>query len=148
MIAIILMSFFSNEPPLAGEDGDEIRAVLERFEAAWNRGDVEAMAEVYTDPHVDVNHPEQVMSRKETREMLAALRPGYFHRIDITSDQVVVEGNRAYQRGSFVLTPTNVGAAAGRQTIAKRYLEILRREEDGTWRVWWSMDGSISPAEE
>lgn len=144
MIAIVvLMSALLDAAAASSEDVSAVTAVLERFEAAWNCGDIEAMLSVYTDPHIDVNHPRQIVSRKETGAMLSALRPGHWHRIAIVSDEVVVESGFAFQRGSYVLTPTQAGAAAGRDTITKRYLEILRRDKDGNWRVWWSMDGSI-----
>jgi uncharacterized protein (TIGR02246 family) len=145
MLGIAVLACLFNGGPPVGGDREAVRAVLERFEAAWNRGDVDAMVMTYTDPHVDVNDPDQIVTREETRAMLAALHPGRRYRIEISSDEVVVEGDLAFQRGSFVLTPTPEMAAEGGATIAKRYLEILRRAEDGEWRVWWSMDAPIVP---
>lgn len=145
MFTIVLLALHLNAPGTVADDRDEVRAVLERFEAAWNDGDVATMVMAYTDPHVDVNHPSPVLTREETRSMLESLEPGRRYRIRITSDEVVIEGDRAFQRGTFVLTPIAEAAASGRAEVTKRYLEILRRTEDGRWAVWWSMDGPVSP---
>lgn len=134
----------SAPPTAAGADESAVRALLSEFEEAWNRGDVDRLVAVYTDPHVDVNAPGQVLSSRETRAMLEALEPGRHYEIHIESDEVIVEGDRAFQRGTFVLTPSRRAATEGGAAVTKRYLEILERGEDGRWRVFWSMDGPIS----
>jgi uncharacterized protein (TIGR02246 family) len=142
MILLFLLMTVTSEAPSTASDRDAVRAVVKRFESAWNQGDVDALIGTYTDPHVDVNDRGQSLTRAATRARLEALRPGAESRLRITSTEVVIEGDLAFQRGEIVLTPVAAGAADGATT--KRYLEILRRGEDGEWRVWWSMDGPIA----
>lgn len=144
MIFLLLVTMLAGDTRSISGDRDAVRTVVERFESAWNDGDIDGLLEAYTDPHVDVNDPAQTLTRAETRARLAALRPGTIFRITITSMEIVVEGDLAFQRGEFVLTPAGAAGTGGETTTTKRYIEILRREEGGEWRVWWSMDGPIA----
>jgi ketosteroid isomerase-like protein len=93
--------------------------VLDAFVAAWNRGDAEAFANLYTDPHVDVNHTPPVETRAAT---VAALRERFARttaRLAVTSDEVIVSGDWAVQRGAITLM--NDG-----ETRRLRYIEVLR----------------------
>jgi uncharacterized protein (TIGR02246 family) len=119
-------------------DGDvrAIRQVLEQFVEAWNRRDAEAFGNLYTDPHVDVNHPQPVETRAATVE---ALRKRFEHpapKLSVTSDEVIVFGDWAVQRGAITLSGSD-----GSQVL--RYIEVLRREEDGQWRVHWGIDAPV-----
>jgi len=115
------------------QDIEAIRRVLERFVEAWNRRDADAFGELYTDPHVDVNHTPQVETRAQTIADLRARFARSSARLDVTSDEVLVFGDWAVQRGSIaVITPD------GAQRL--RYIEVLRRDGDGHWRVHWGID--------
>lgn len=146
LMALTALCAVPGSVPTTALDVDEsaIRALLTGFEEAWNRGDVDRLVAVYTDPHVDVNAPAQILTSVETRAMLESLEPGRHYEIHIESGEVIVEGDRAFQRGSFVLTPSSRGAAESGIAIIKRFLEVLERGEDGQWRVFWSMDGPVS----
>jgi uncharacterized protein (TIGR02246 family) len=41
---------------MSDQDARAIRQLLQEFVSAWNKGDAEAFANLYTDPPVDVNH--------------------------------------------------------------------------------------------
>jgi uncharacterized protein (TIGR02246 family) len=113
-----------------------IRHVLEQFVEAWNRRDAEAFGNLYTDPHVDVNHSLPVETRAGT---VGALRKRFEQptaRLSATSEEVIVFGDWAVQRGAITLSGTD-----GTQTL--RYIEVLRREEDGQWRVHWGIDAPV-----
>jgi uncharacterized protein (TIGR02246 family) len=118
---------------MSDEDARAIRQVLEAFVAAWNRGDAEAFANLYTDPHVDVNHTPPVETRAAT---VAALRKRFASAtgtLAVTSDEVVVSGDWAVQRGTITLTHDE-----GARHL--RYIEVLRKDIDGSWRVHWGID--------
>jgi len=115
------------------QDVEAIRRVLERFVEAWNRRDADAFGELYTDPHVDVNHTPQVETRAQTIADLRARFARSSARLDVTSDEVLVFGDWAVQRGSIAVTTPD-----GAQRL--RYIEVLRRDGDGQWRVHWGID--------
>jgi uncharacterized protein (TIGR02246 family) len=119
------------------DDVDAIRNVLSRFVDAWNRRDADRFGELYTDPHVDVNHTPAVETRAQTVADLRARFAQAPARLDVTSDDVLVFGEWAVQRGSIV-----VSGEGGARTL--RYIEVLQRGGDGLWRVHW---GIVAPAE-
>lgn len=121
---------------VADDDIRAIRQVLSRFVEAWNARDADAFANLYTDPHVDVNHIPPIEARVET---VAALRTRFANptpRLSVTSDEVLVFGDWAAQRGAIALSGDD-----GTQNLL--YIEVLRREKDGQWRVHWGLDAPL-----
>lgn len=124
---------------MANDDIRAINQVLARFVEAWNARDADAFANLYTDPHVDVNHIPPIEARSET---VAALRSRFANptpQLSVTSDEVLVFGDWAVQRGAITLS-----ADDGTQNLL--YIEVLRREEDGQWRVHWGIDAPLKGA--
>jgi uncharacterized protein (TIGR02246 family) len=121
---------------MSEQDQQAIRSVLDQFVAAWNTGDASAFAQLYTDPHVDVNHTPAVESLAET---VAALRKRFellTTRLAVSSDEIIVFGDWAVQRGEITLMH-----ADGTERL--RYIEVLRRESDRQWRVHWGIDSPV-----
>lgn len=118
---------------------DDIRAIhqlLARFVEAWNARDADAFADLYTDPHVDVNHIPSIEARAGT---VATLRKRFANptpRLSVTSDEILVFGDWAVQRGAIALSGDD-----GTQNLL--YIEVLRRGEDGQWRVHWGLDAPL-----
>lgn len=134
-----------------GREGDEtaIRELLERFVSAFNAGDADEAARVYTDPHVDVNAKEPVSSRTQTAAWFRSIFRKFELVLEVTSDEIVVSGDWALQRGEFRQTLTPKGetrALTEPRTITRRYIEVLKRQPDGSWLVFWSMDGERAVA--
>jgi uncharacterized protein (TIGR02246 family) len=118
------------------DDVRAIRRVLEQFVDAWNAGDADAFAKLYTDPHVDVNHTPATETRAETVAALRKRFAGPTPRLSVSSDEVLVFGDWAVQRGTISL-------ASSDSTQRLRYIEVLRRESDGCWRVHWGIDAQV-----
>jgi uncharacterized protein (TIGR02246 family) len=95
---------------MSDQDAEDIRGVLEAFVAAWNARDADAFADLYTDPHVDVNHTPAVETRAATVAGLRARFARSTARLTVTSDEVIVFGDGAVQRGA--ITVTDHGAVA------------------------------------
>lgn len=129
-------------PEAAATESKRIRLVLEGFTAAWNSGDLRAISEVYTDPHIDANRPQPLTSREELLSELKEFFEGFESTIRVTSDEVIVGGGWAFQRGEFELLLTAKDAGAP-ETIRRRYIEVLRRSAEGRWQVYWGIDGPI-----
>ncbi|HEY2446061.1 MAG TPA: SgcJ/EcaC family oxidoreductase [Rhizomicrobium sp.] len=118
------------------DDIRAVREVLDRFVEAWNSRSPQGFAELYTDPHVDINHSPAVETRAAT---VAALRERFEHSLEslsVTSDQVLVLGDWAVQRGHI-----EVSGKDGKRLLC--YMELLRREQDGQWRVHWGIDAPL-----
>lgn len=120
---------------MTDKDIPAIRRVLTQFVDAWNARNADAFANLYTDPHVDVNHTPPVETRAAT---VAALRKRFEHsaaRLAVSSDEVIVFGDWAAQRGAITISSNG-------HTEHLRYIEILRRD-GGQWRVHWGIDAPL-----
>ena len=121
---------------MADDDHRAIRQVLAQFVEAWNAHNADALANLYTDPHVDVNHSPSVETRAAT---VAALRKLFEHsapRLSVSSEEIIVFGDWAVQRGAIAISSDG-------QTQHLRYIEVLRRDDDGQWRVHWGIDAPV-----
>jgi ketosteroid isomerase-like protein len=59
--------------------------------------------------------------------------------------ETVVDGNLAYQRGTFTVSATPKSGSAARTTHGN-FLRIYRRQPDGSWRMTRDMFNSDEPA--
>lgn len=119
---------------------ESINQTLADFVSAWNEGDAERAAQVYTDPHVDVNATPQVEARALTVTKFNDFFSIYKSRISVSSDEIQVFGDRAVQRGEFRLEVSDpeTGDVA---VDVRRYVEVLQRGPDCVWHVNWGIDG-------
>ncbi len=127
-------------------DKEKVREKLNQFAAAWNEQNADRLVACYTDPYVDVNSPQPSVSREQTRAGLQQFFAHFNSVLKVTSDEVVVAGDWAFQRGEFVqtITPKQGGET---QTITRRYIEVLKRQPDGTWLVAWGIDAPLRGAQ-
>jgi uncharacterized protein (TIGR02246 family) len=121
--------------PLLFAQGDEIRAMLSRSEAAWNRGDLAAFATDYEDSP-DTTFIGREITHGGTQAILDRYRRGYPTREamgTLTFSEISVRPlgkGYALANGRFALkrTPAGGGDAAGRFTL------VLRKTEAG-WKI-------------
>jgi ketosteroid isomerase-like protein len=126
----------------APEDVVKLRQMAHEFTEGFNTGDVDRIMRFYGDTYVDVNLRHPVQSNEERRAYYAqVMRRGGFH-IDVQPDEILVQGDIAFVRGRIALT--NVDAKSeGLAPTELRYLEIVRKQTDGSWKVMWGMDGPV-----
>ena len=118
------------------EDIAELRRMAREFAAGFNTGDVDRIMRFYDDTYVDVNLRRPVQTWEERRAYYAqVIRKGV--RVDVQPDEVLVEGDLAFVRGSIDVK------REGSPPIQLRYLELARRQPNGSWKVFWGMDGPI-----
>lgn len=121
---------------------DAIRQALDSFVDAWNRRDADAAADIYTDPHYDLNATPQFETRAQTAEKFRRIFEARPSRIEVTSDEILLFGDYAIQRGEFELT-FEAGAHDEPTSERRSYIELLKRSPDGRWRVHWGIDGPV-----
>lgn len=122
----------------------DMKKALETFDAAYNeafnRGDAAGCAAFFTED-VLLMAPDQPMTRGKK-----AFEDIYRSRMDESSGgthsnklvEYGVEGDLAYQVGTFSISGTN-------PTEQGKFLNILKRQADGTWKVAVSMFNSDRP---
>ena len=112
----------------------DMKKILEDFDAAYNKafnqGDAAGCAAFFTED-VILLAPDQPMTRGKK-----AFEEIYRSRMDKStggthSNELVeygVEGDMAYQVGTFAITGTNPPEQG-------KFVNVLRRQTDGTWKV-------------
>jgi ketosteroid isomerase-like protein len=125
-------------------DINQLRAMAAAFGDAFNAGDVDGLMRFYGDSYVDVNLRRPVQSFSERRAYFARLMQRGGTRIDVTPDEILVEGLTAFVRGRIDVRLQ--ASESPEPTRELRYLEIARKGEDGSWKAIWGIDGPVQDA--
>jgi ketosteroid isomerase-like protein len=127
--------------PSEREDVAKLRHIASEFEEGFNTGDVDRIMRFYGETYVDINLRNPVQSWKERREYYSqVIRKGGF-RVKVQPDEILIRGDFAFIRGSLELARDSAAGESGRTEL--RYLEIAHRQQDGSWKVMWGMDGPV-----
>jgi ketosteroid isomerase-like protein len=123
------------------DDLAQLQEVAREFAEGFNSGDVDRIMRFYGDTYVDINLRNPVQSWAERRAYYTqVIKRGGF-RVSVRPDDIQIHGDFAFVRGTLELIRSE-----GRQDSSRtelRYLEIVRRQPDGSWKVMWGMDGPI-----
>jgi ketosteroid isomerase-like protein len=112
------------------------------FTAGFNNREVDRLMRFYAESYVDVNLRVPVQTWAERRAYYLQVMSRGEIQIDVQPAEIVVEGNHAFVRGSIIINRTD--AATGKKAATElRYLEIARKGSDGSWKVFWGMDGPV-----
>lgn len=129
------------------EDIAAIDELREKEELAAEAGNVDSLLALRTDDFsaMPPNQP-AVKGKKAVRTFLT----GMFDQMEIeetvVSEEVTISGDWAYDRGTFSGTATPK-AGGDSLSLEGKYLWILQRQEDGSWKYaiqMWSSNGSSS----
>ena len=142
--------------PLFAGAGDanpspEARAAIDAartaYAAAWRESSAAKIADVYTADAL-VLYPGQ--APVSGRQAIVEYFTGFFtefpkNNFDLVSTEVVVNGAWAFDQGTYRWkgAPRSGGAA---EEDHGKYLVVLQRQADGTWKVARDMDNSNRPA--
>jgi uncharacterized protein (TIGR02246 family) len=129
-------------------DTAAVRATVEKFNAAWNKGDSATYGPMIADDAILMGQGEPSLQGRDA--IAARMAKDY----DITKtqqsaivDEVIVLGDHAYARGTWSMNPT---AAAGSDTKAMsgKWSILYQRSADGAWlasRWMWNQDAAPKP---
>lgn len=132
--------------PLSSADQDGIRAADLSFAAAANAGNLDGVIAVYADEAslLPPNFPPQ-KGRDAIRKFWGGLLGAYTTRFELNSETVEGRGDLAYNLGQYKLSATP--KAKGPQPIEEegKFVEILKRQPDGSWKYVVDMYSPNSP---
>lgn len=122
-------------PELSAADLTAIRAADSSFVAAINRGDVDALASVYagTAALLPPNLPPQ-RGRTAIRSFWAGFLNAYSVRFEIGSDTIEGRGDLAYNLGHYRFTAVPKAKADPGVADEGKFVEVLKKQSDGSWK--------------
>jgi uncharacterized protein (TIGR02246 family) len=114
-------------------DSAAIHELSRRFSAAYVRGDAAAMAELYTADAVIFPEQSEWITGREAIMRYWTLGPGRRITRHVASPaRIIVDGDHAYDYGTFEIAGERDGAAWGPHR--GKYVVVWRRDK-GTWRM-------------
>lgn len=120
------------------DDIVQLQQMAREFEEGFNTGDVDRIMRFYGDAYVDINLRSPVQTWAERRAYYAqVIKVGGF-RVKVQPDDIQIHGEFAFVRGRLELLRSGDSSRS-----ELRYLEIVRRQADGSWKVMWGMDGPV-----
>jgi uncharacterized protein (TIGR02246 family) len=142
----------SSEPPAppkptAEQDKAAIDKVRNAYTDAFKTGNADAIAALYEDNGVSLTNMQPTANG---RDAILKLEKASFEQmtmsdVSITPDETLLMGDWALDRGSYKGTGTMKAAGAAPMPIAGRYIVILHRQADGSWKAARDMDNTDTP---
>ena len=112
----------------------EIKDTTRRFVEAYNRGDIAAAAEFYTEDAKFLQPNMELVSGKQAiKEFFETGKALGLRRLNLESVEVGYDGNLAYERGVIDVSIEPEGGQA--MTDRGKYLVVMKRQPDGSWKV-------------
>lgn len=141
-IASVAQGAQSSRKPTVEEDLAAIAAFNAKYLKALNDEDIETLASLTTEDHILISSGRAPTVGKAAND---AANARVFKQFDIvetwTPVETVVDGNLAYQRGTFTVEATP--RAGGNTTkTSGNFLRIYRRQPNGEWRMTRDMFNS------
>ncbi len=136
MKRLILPSLLSAaiiSPAIANTDNAElaIQANLLSWMYAYNTGNAEALAELYTeDAIVMPPSDETIISKDAIKSYWNAELSGELSAITIDPVRIKIEGDTAYQAAIWTAKIKETG-----ESVGGNVLTVLERQPDGTWKT-------------
>lgn len=114
-------------------DGEELNQLREKYVQAENAGDIDGILRTFSDDIV-VMPPESPSVRgiDAAKEFLEEFLEAFTVDIELKSEEVVVEGELAYDWGTVSGTLKPAGGQP--QPVNNTYLLVYQRESNGSWR--------------
>ena len=133
------------DAPSALSPADEvrIRSVDSAFVAAANAGDAEGVAAVYADDGALLapNLPPQ-KGRAAIKAFWGGFLDAYSVRFEVVSDTIEGRGDLAYNQGHYRFTAVPKATGAAGVADEGKFIEILKKQPDGSWKYVLDMYSS------
>ena len=124
-----------------------VNAISTRYSSALNAGDLDSWLSLWTDDGIQLPPGEPpVVGKDQIRARNQGLLDEFTVNLSSTSAEVGVAGDWAFDRGAYTATLTPKG---GGRTIPidGKYLTILKRQPDGSWKIYRDIFNSNGPSQ-
>ena len=129
----------AGEPATLEADQAAIADVNARILAALNDGDVERLNALTDDEYVSIVGGRATSGRAQLEAGNRRFLEQWHNEEQWLPDETIVDGDLAFQRGTFTmrLTPRQGGGAA--RNLAGTYMHVYQRKPDGSWALTRAM---------
>jgi len=113
----------------------EVNDIWTQYSSSLNSGDIDLWMSLWTDGGVQMPPGEPpVIGKDKIRARNKPFLDQFTFNMAITNEEVGVAGDWAFARGTYAatLTPKEGGEATN---IDGKYMSILQRQLDGTWKI-------------
>lgn len=146
VVAIVALSGCAAPPAPAATapdrteaDAAAIRRTLDDLEQRVNRGDI-GFVDVFTgDAVVVAPDTPDVVGIDSIRSLYADTLAKVNLKMHFTTEEVVVAGDLAYERGRYTLQVTDKASGQVLQDVTNRHIHMMKRQPDGSWKTWRMM---------
>jgi uncharacterized protein (TIGR02246 family) len=136
----------SDPAALAAADLAAIRATDSAFASAAEAGNAAGLAGLYLpDAHLMPPNAPAIRGREAVQKFWSGFTDAYQLRMSVTADEIEGRGDLAYARGRYTLDATPKGKGSPPVHDVGKFLEILRRQPDGSWGYAVDMYSSDLP---
>ena len=116
-------------------DAAAINKIWESYSSSLNNGDIDSWLSLWTEDGVQMPPNEAaVIGMDQLRQRNGGGMDLFVIDIEITNEEVEVDGNLAFSRGHYVAT---FSPKDGAQPIPVdgKFMTILKRQTDGSWKI-------------
>ena len=132
---------------LSAEDEAAVRAVDDAWAKAATAGDGKAVAALYSDDAVLLPPMESAVQGEAARKYWTAFTDNFTAEAELKTTTVEGRGDLAYSAGTYrmTITPKKAGAKP-MPTEEGKYLEVLKKQADGSWKITHDIWNQSAPA--
>ncbi len=121
-----------------------IAEVSSARQAAFNRGDPQAMAQLYSeDAVIMAPGAPWLEGRESVVEVWQRVLDQDVRDLDLRTQEIDAHRNTATELGRFTMTAPD--GQGGRQTVDGKYMVHWKRNLDGAWRLHWDIWNNSPP---
>lgn len=140
-VLVFLAGCFSAQQGASERQGDAaavtaaVEAIWKEYSASLNAGDLDRWLSLWTEDGVQLPPDEgPVVGKERIRVRNRSVLERFTFDMAITNEEVGAAGDWAYARGIYraTLTPKQGGVPV---LIDGKYMSILRRQSDGSWKI-------------
>jgi len=123
-------------------DVQQLKALTREFVEGFNSGDLDRMMRFYADRYVDVNLRQPVQTKAERREYYRKIVERRDTKVEVTPDEIIVQGDIGFIRGTILVTRTPKDGPS--RQLELRYIEVWQKFPDG-WKSVMGIDAELHP---
>ena len=146
VVAVLVLTACAAPPPpetenvLPQRDTSEenlaaIRAIISDFMSTYNAADVDAFSGLFTEDAIRMppNAP-AIVGRQRIRENMITTFATFDGEVTVNQEEVRFSGDFAITRGTWALTLTPKSGGEAQSDVGK-WLTMIERQEDGSWKI-------------